>query len=307
MKVAIAQFAPDPFNLNRNINRLGEIMEEAAQKNVSLLVFGETWLSGYPAWLDSCPEVAFWDHEPVKEAYLQLRNNSIAIPSKEADIIGSFCKKHKMSIVLGINEIVKSGNGQGTVYNSLLFYGKSGLLLNHHRKLMPTYTEKMIYGIGDGAGLKVIEQDEMKIGGSICWEHWMPLTRQALHQQGEQIHVAVWPWVHEKHLIASRHYAFEGRCFVLAAGQVLKANQFPPSLKLPEDLKADPDQYILKGGSCIINPRGEIITEQLFEKEGLIIAEADPELITREQMTLDVTGHYNRADIFDFSFNNKRK
>ncbi|MGK7391175.1 MAG: carbon-nitrogen hydrolase family protein [Candidatus Cyclobacteriaceae bacterium M2_1C_046] len=307
MIVAIAQYAPDPFNLSQNIKKLEQIAADAAKKKVSLIVFGETWLSGYPAWLDSCPEVAYWDHEPVKEAYRQLRTNSIAVPSKETDTIGAICKKYKISIIIGINEVVKSGKGQGTVYNSLLFFGRSGELLNHHRKLMPTFTEKLIYGIGDGAGLKIVEQDDFKIGGSICWEHWMPLTRQALHQQGEQIHVAVWPWVHEKHLIASRHYAFEGRCYVLAAGQLLKANQFPPPLTLPENLSSDPDQYVLKGGSCIINPRGEIITEQLFEKEGLIMAEADPDKIILEQMTLDVSGHYNRSDIFDFSFDNKRK
>ncbi|MEM9856827.1 MAG: nitrilase-related carbon-nitrogen hydrolase, partial [Bacteroidota bacterium] len=132
-----------------------------------------------------------------------------------------------------------------------------------------------------------------------------PLTRQALHDTAEDIHVAVWPTVHERHQIASRQYAFEGRCFVLAAGQLLQVKDYPANLTRPKD--TFPDELVLRGGSCIINPRGEFIVEPVFEKEGLVIADIDLDLRIKEQMTLDTSGHYQRHDIFDLEIDKTRQ
>ena len=171
---------------------------------------------------------------------------------------------------------------------------------------MPTFTEKMVYGIGDGKDLEAGATKAGRIGGMICWEHWMPLTRQALHNSGEDIHIAVWPTVFERHQLASRHYAFEGRCFVVAAGQILKASDFPKELTLPDHLKENPDTLTLKGGSCIIGPEGEYITEPVFDKEALVVGEVDLNNLVRERMTLDVSGHYQRNDVFKFEVKGER-
>ncbi|MBL6447403.1 carbon-nitrogen hydrolase family protein [Fulvivirga sp. 29W222] len=306
-KVGIAQYSAHYLNLEKSLVRLEQIVEQAASENMELLVFGETWLSGYPVWLDHCPEVAQWDSAATKAAYLKLRQSSIEIPGRETRRIGALAQKYGMSIVIGVNEVVKKGRGSGTVYNALLTFNNQGKLANHHRKLVPTYTERMIYGLGDGHGLQVAETSVGNVGALVCWEHWMPLTRQSLHDEAEDIHVAVWPTVHEEHLIASRQYAFEGRCFVLAAGQMMRASEFPQELSLPEELINDPDKLVLCGGSCIIDPRGEFVVDPMYEEEGLVTAEIDLSERVKEQMTLDVSGHYQRADIFDFQVDKQRK
>jgi predicted amidohydrolase len=308
IKIGIVQSGPEYLDIQKSMDKAVNLIEEAVRKDAELIVFGETWLSGYPAWLDHCPETALWNHEPTKEVFANMYRNSAIVPGEETKIFCDLARTHHIVICLGVNEIVKTGIGNGTIYNALVFFDANGKIVNHHRKLMPTFTEKLLYGIGDGQGLKASDTHLGRIGGLICWEHWMPLTRQAMHNSGEHIHIAVWPWVHEMHQIASRHYAFEGRCFVVAAGQIMRVKEFPGELKLPEHLKDRPDELVLKGGSCIIAPDGKYILEPQFDKDGVLIQEiTDLEQIYKERMTLDTSGHYNRNDIFNFSFNDERK
>src|SRR5713226_3330850 len=206
MKVAIVQAAPVFMNLEASLARAIEYIGEAAKEGAHLVVFGETWLPGYPAWLDYCPGAALWDHEPTKEVFGELRRNSLSIPSREAQMLAKAAGDHKVVLVIGANERVDEGPGNGTLYNTLLTFGPDGVLLNHHRKLIPTYTERIVWGQGDGGGLKAVNTSVGRIGGLICWEHWMPLARQVLHDSGEHIHIAVWPTVHEMHQIASRQW-----------------------------------------------------------------------------------------------------
>ncbi len=303
MKVAIAQFAPDHLNLSGTIDSLDKIMQ-SLDEDIDLITFGETWLSGYPAWIDHYPDVARWDHEPVKESFLRMHDNAIAVDSDEMKHVQDLAAQKSCTIVIGVNEKVSAGKGQGTIYNSLITINKKGKIANHHRKLMPTFSEKLLYGIGDGKGLSSIEEENVKIGGLICWEHWMPLTRQSMHNSGEDVHVAVWPTVHEKHQIASRHYAFEGRCYVLAVGQIMKVSQVPPELQLPESYNED--DFLLNGGSCIIAPNGEFVVEPIFDREELIVADLPMEVILKERLTLDTSGHYQRNDVFQFEVNKSR-
>jgi len=299
VKVAIVQAAPVFMNLEASLARAIEYIGEAAKDGAHLVVFGETWLPGYPAWLDYCPGAALWDHEPTKEVFAQLRRNSLAIPSRESEMLAKAAGDHHVVLVMGVNERVDEGPGNGTLYNSLLMFGSDGVLLNRHRKLIPTYTERIVWGQGGGGGLNAVNTSVGRIGGLICWEHWMPLARQVLHDSGEHIHIAVWPTVHEMHQVASRHYAFEGRCFVLAAGLLMKARDLPAQLPIASELSDKPDQLLLRGGSAIIGPDGSYLVEPLFGEERIIFAELDLKAIDKERMTLDVTGHYRRPDLFD--------
>jgi nitrilase len=167
-------------------------------------------------------------------------------------------------------------------------------------KLVPTYTERLVWGQGDGKGLTAVETDLGRIGALICWEHWMPLTRQVLHNSGEHIHVAVWPTVNEIHQLASRHYAFEGRCFVLAAGVLLRFKDVQSLLPMSPDLSNQLDDFVLRGGSAIIGPDGQYVTEPVFDQETIITAELELQAVYKERMTLDVSGHYSRPDLFEF-------
>ena len=306
--VGIIQDSPVYLDLEKSMEKADVLVERAASKGADLIVFGETWLSGYPAWLDSCDEVNYWDHEPVKEIFSRTFDNSIEVPGKETAQLCKLAKDLKLTIVICVNEKMSTGKGNGSLYNTLLTISREGKIANHHRKLVPTYTEKMVWAPGDGHGLNSVETDFGRVGGLICWEHWMPQTRQAMHECGEHIHVAVWPWVHDVHQLASQHYAFEGRCYVIAVGQILKAGSLPVECKLKEDLSGNPDLNLLRGGSCIFSPDGTPLLEPQLDLDDTIIFEI-PDLgkTVRERMNLDVTGHYNRPDVFNLDINKDRR
>ena len=265
------------------------------------MAFGESWLAGYPAWLDHCPNSALWNYGPTKLAYSEMRRNSLVVGRRETKILGEAARVNKVTVVIGANERVDKGLGNGTIYNALLAFNADGTLVNHHRKLIPTYSERLVHGKGDGDGLRVVETSGIRLGGLICWEHFMPLARQAMHNQGEQIHVAVFPTVHEMHQITSRQYAFEGRCFVLAIGSILRVRDLPAGLHSgPGSKEAD---LLLNGGSCVIAPDGSFVVEPSFDIETIITTEIDLSQSDQENMTLDVSGHSLRSDVFDFSIN----
>ncbi len=302
INIAIVQEGPVFDNLPLSLQKLESMVHEAVSNAAELIVFGECWLCGYPAWLDHCPNMALWDHKPTKHVFARMIKNSITVPGKATKFISDLAKTNKVVIGIGVNETVPEGPGNGTLYNSFLLFDSTGKLVIHHRKLMPTFTEKLLYGQGDARGLHSANTTLGKISGLICWEHFMPLSRQVLHNDGELIHLALWPQVHEMLQVASRHYAFEGRCFVIAAGQMMKASDFPDELELPDHLKNNPDKWILNGGSCVILPNGFFDLEPQFEKEGIIYHTIkDLDQILGERMTLDTTGHYQRHDIFSLT------
>ena len=298
-RVAIvqAEVTADPAAM---LERTAALARTAAAGGAGLIVFPETWIPGYPAWLDVCRDAALWDHAPVKQAFARMAESSVRVAGPEGEALAAIARAAGATLVVGVTERVGHGPGRGTLYNTLLTYGPDGSLLNHHRKLVPTYTERMVWGPGDADGLRAVDTPAGRVGGLVCWEHWMPLARQALHQSGEDLHVAVWPTVHEKHQLASRHYAFEGRCFVLAAGSLMSAAALPPGLERHPDRVRAPEQWVLRGGSAIIGPDGEYVVEPIFEEPQILTAELDLGRVREESMTLDVAGHYHRPDCFEF-------
>ena len=295
--VAIVQ-AEVAASLAEGLERTHALTAEAAAGGASLVVFPETWLPGYPAWLDVCRDVALWDHEPAKQVFAKYRAESVDVNGESGHALSRIAADAGVTLVVGVSERVASGPGSGTLYNALLTYGPDGRLLNHHRKLVPTYTERMVWGPGDGHGLRAVDTPAGRVGGLVCWEHWMPLARQALHVSGEDIHIAAWPTAHERLQLASRHYAFEGRCFVLAAGSLMKASALPAALERdPARAPAD-DALVMRGGSTIIGPDGHYIVPPVYDEETILTATLDASALDAERMTLDVAGHYSRNDIF---------
>ncbi|RME46246.1 MAG: carbon-nitrogen hydrolase family protein, partial [Chloroflexi bacterium] len=207
--------------------------------------------------------------------------------------LGQAARAAGLNLVTGVNE--RDG---GTLYNTILYFSERGELLGKHRKLVPTYTERLVWGHGRGDILTAVDMPIGRVGGLVCWEHWMPLARQAMHDRREVFHAALWPTVKEMHLVASRSYAFEGRCFVLAAGSVLRREHLPRGLALLDELEGDGPW--MRGGSAIIGPDGELLAGPAGEEETLLTAEVDPGRIVEELMTLDVSGHYARPDVFSF-------
>jgi nitrilase len=304
VRVAIAQSAPVYLDKQASLAKALGLMQQAANRGARLVAFGESWLPGYPAWLDVCPGAALWENPSTKDVFARLRANSIVVPGEEVRVLCEAARDLKIAIVIGVNERVDTGPGQGTLYNSLLTISEDGRLKNQHRKLVPTYTERLVWGNGDGRGLEAVLTSAGRVGGLICWEHWMPLARMAMHNSGEHIHVAVWPTVHELHQLASRHYAFEGRCFVLAVGLLMPAEDLPRELRHGATLPLGDTQWVERGGSAIIGPDSRYVLDPVFDREELLVADLDLTQIDRELMTFDVSGHYARPDLFRFDKKN---
>jgi predicted amidohydrolase len=303
--VAVVQ-AEVAADLATGLDRTRELTARAAESGATLVVFPETWLPGYPVWLDVCRDVALWDHAPVKRVFAQMAEESVDVSGESGAAIAEIAKASGVTLVIGVTERVRAGVGRNTLYNSLLIYSPGGELLNHHRKLVPTYTERMVWGTGDAAGLVAVDTPAGRIGGLICWEHWMPLARQAMHDSGEDIHVAAWPTAHEMLQVASRHYAFEGRCFVIAAGSLMRARDLPAELEPHPDRVSSADQFVMRGGSAIIAPNGSYLAGPVYDAPAILTAQLDLSRVREEAMSLDVAGHYSRPDCLEFSVKRAR-
>ena len=298
VRAAVVQAEAMP-DLGSALDHAGERTRAAAAAGATLVAFPETWIPGYPVWLDVCRDVALWDHAPVKAVFRRMARDSVVVGGPASERLAAIARESGVVLVMGVIERVEAGPGHGTLYNSILTFGPDGRLLNHHRKLVPTYTERMVWGPGDAQGLRAAETPVGRVGSLVCWEHWMPLARQAMHDSGEDVHVALWPTVHEMHQVASRQYAFEGRCFVLAAGSVMRASALPPELEPHPDRVTSGDDWVLRGGSAIIAPDGSYVAGPVYDEPALLVADLDLGLIREGRMSLDVTGHYSRPDVFE--------
>jgi predicted amidohydrolase len=308
--VALVQHPPVFLNLVESVEKSCSLIEEAAASGAEIIAFPETWLSGYPIWLDLSPRAALWDYPPAKALYNLLVQNSLEIPSPQLKRILDSAQDAQATVIMGAHEL--KGN---TLYNTMIFMDGDATSYGLHRKLIPTYTERMIWGRGDGSTLKVFPTKYGPLGGLICWEHWMPLARAAMHAQHEKMHVAQWPWAKELHHLASRQYAFEGQCFVLVAGCVLTRGALLDSvvnagsgkerkdLELLEEIPGGEKERVLKGGSAVIAPDSTYVKEPLYDETGILYADLDLNLITEGNLLLDTSGHYSRPDIFQLRVN----
>ena len=303
MKISICQSPPVYNNLEKSIERMSQLLDQVKSNQPDCVVFGECWLSGYPIWLDVCQRINIWDEPLTKRAWAETYNNAIMLDSVEMRSIQQLAKTHNIWLVFGANERIESGKGSRSIYNAVFIVDPEGKIVNHHRKLVPTFTEKLVHTHGDGYGLKSVETPFGRMGALICWEHWMPMTRQIMHDSGELIHFSLWPYVKETHQLAARHYAIEGRCYSIAVGQLFEASSLPDYLKLDEEFKSE--QWLMKGGSCAFGPDGDLILPPNYKDE-FIHLEIDSSKALEENASLSVSGHYQRHDVFNYSINTSR-
>ena len=301
-RVAVVQAAPVFLDREASVAKACRLIAEAGAAGAKLAVFGETWLPGYPIWLDVAPGAGLWNHPPAKEVFTRLVANAVEVPGPVTEALGTAAAQAGCAVIMGINERER-GRPTGTLYNTIVYLGADGRLLGKHRKLTPTYTERLVWGRGDGSTLKVVDLPQGRVGGLVCWEHWMPLARHAMHVTGEQIHAALWPTVNDIHLVASRHYAFEGRCFVVAVGSVLRRDQVPADLAIFQGDGIEPETHLLAGGSAIIGPDGHCLAGPAGPEETILYADLDLARIPAEHLTFDAVGHYGRPDVFTLTVN----
>ena len=291
---AVVQAAPVFLDRERSIEKAVTLIEEAASEGASLVAFPEAWIPGYPSWIY---HAAGWNEPRSKRTFARLQRNAVQVPGSATDALCRAAREAGVHLVVGISELDGEFSA-GTIYNSLLFVSDEGSILGVHRKLVPTHAERIVWGRGDGSTLHVFDTRLGRLGGLICWEHWMPLTRFAMHAKGEQIHVAVWPDADGVHHLASRHYAFEGRCYVLCVGSYATARDLPADFELAEAMGVSGDDELLIGGSGLIGPDGAWVAGPVGGGEAIVYGEIDLGRIAEEQQALDVAGHYNRPDVF---------
>ncbi len=290
VKVACAQVEPVVLDREATLDKLEKVAAEAAASGAELVVFPETFVPVYPSsrWAKA---FAGWANEGAKETFARLAQESVAVGSPAERRIAAAAQELGIWIVTGVNEV--EPERPGTIYNSLLYHSPAGELALHHRKLVPTNHERLVWGQGTGAGLEAVETGLGRVGGLICWENFMPLARFSLYQSGVEIYLAPTAEDSEQWHDSMKHIARESRAFVLSCCVLQRASSFPEDVKLAEG-----DELIGRGGSAILAPDGTYLAGPLWDEEGILYAELDPQRLYEERQRFDPAGHYHRPDVF---------
>lgn len=298
---AVVQDAPVVFETEATIDKLHCLAKQARDQGAELVLFPEAFVSAYPRGLDFGARIGYRTPEG-REDYRRYLDSAIEVPSPQCDRIGQAAKDNGLWLVVGVIE--REG---GTIYCTALTFAPDGALAGKHRKLMPTASERLVWGFGDGSTMAVVDSPLGKIGSVICWENYMPLLRTYMYSQGVQIYCAPTADGRDTWLPTMQHIAMEGRCFVLTCNQFLTRGDCPDNYDIdPEFFGGDsPETIITRGGSAIIDPLGEVLAGPLFDESGILTAEIDPGQIGRGKYDFDAVGHYARPDIFRLHVNTR--
>jgi nitrilase len=298
VKVACVQVEPVIFDREATLDRLDELAGQVAAEGAKLAVFPEAFIPAYPssAWAKA---LAGWSDPRAKAAFALLARESVAVPGPAADRLGEIAARHGLWLVTGVTEI--DPERPSTLYNTLLYHAPDGSLALRHRKLVPTNHERLVWGQGDGGGLRAIPTELGRLGGLICWENYMPLARFALYESGIEIYVASTADDGDLWQATIVHIARESRCFVIAPSHYQRASSYPDDFPLRE-LLAEHD-IIGRGGSAILGPDGSYLAGPLYDEEGILYAELEPERLFEERQRFDPSGHYHRPDVLALTVN----
>jgi nitrilase len=296
VKVACVQAEPVILDRDATLDKLAALTAEAAGEGAQLVVFPETFVSVYPSstWARA---LAGWADPRAKAAFAQLARSAVEVPGPAADRLGAIAREHGVWLVTGVNETDPARNA--TVYNALLYHTPDGSLALRHRKLVPTNHERLVWGQGDGGGLRALATPLGRIGGLICWENYMPLARFALYESGVEIYIASTADDAEAWQATLVHIARESRSFVVAPCHFQRAASYPADFPLRDLI----EQYdlISHGGSAVLAPDGSYLAGPLYDEEGILYAELDPERLLEERQRFDAAGHYHRPDVLQLS------
>lgn len=302
MKVALSQIAPVFLHRVETTKKIVREIRAASLEGCRLVAFGETVLPGYPFWLSLTGGARFNDADQ-KAMYSYYLQESVSIEGGDLDPICQAAMTGGIAVVLGLVERAVDRGGH-SVYCSRVFIDQNGQVLSVHRKLMPTYEERLIWAQGDGHGLVTHPVGPFTVGALNCWENWMPLARSALYALGEDLHVAIWPGSVGLTKDITRFVALESRSFVLSASALLRPEDLPEDLPVHEKLPAKESYF--NGGSCIAGPDGKWVVEPVVGREELIVADIDPSRVYEERQNFDPMGHYSRPEIFSLSVDRRR-
>ncbi len=290
LRVAAVQAGAVPFDVQGSLEKARVLAAEVAARGAKLAVFPEAFISIYPKGLDFGCRLGMRSLEG-REDFRRYWESAVEVPGPATEVLGAVARENDLYLVIGVIE--RDG---GTLYCTALFFSPDGKLLGKHRKLMPTAMERLVWGFGDGSTIPVFDTPIGKMGAVICWENYMPLLRMAMYSKGIQLYCAPTADDRDTWLPSMQHIAMEGRCFVIASCQYIKRGAFPKDY--PAIQGDDPEVVMIRGGSCIVGPLGQVLAGPNFEEECILTADIDLDDIVRGKFDFDVVGHYARPDVF---------
>ena len=297
--VAVVQAAPVAFDVARTLEKVRDLAADAGRRGARLTLFPEAFVSAYPRGLDFGAVVGSRSSEG-REQFRVFYDSAIDVPGPDVETLATIARDVRTYLVIGVIE-----REHGTLYCTVLFLSPDGGFLGKHRKVMPTGSERLVWGFGDGSTLPVIETEIGRVGAVICWENYMPLLRAAMYAKGIEIYCAPTADGRDTWLPTMRHVAQEGRCFVLSANQFARRRDYPKDYR--SGFGDDPETVLSRGGSCIIGPLGQVIAGPDFDGETTLIAEIDPADVIRARQDFDPVGHYARPDLFRLHVDEARR
>jgi nitrilase len=298
-KVAVVQAAPVAFDRDRTLDKVHALATEAAAQGARLVLFPEAFVSAYPRGLDFGAVVGSRTEDGRRD-YQRYWESSVDVPGPAVDTLARTARANSIYLVIGVVE-----RDRGTLYCTVLFFAPDGAYLGKHRKLMPTASERLVWGFGDGSTMPVYDTPLGKLGAVICWENYLPLMRAAMYAKGIELYCAPTADSRDSWVASMRHIACEGRCFVLSCNQFNRRRDFPADYRTP--FGDDPDTILTRGGSCIVDPFGNFLAGPNFDREAILTAEIDRAQIIRGKFDLDVVGHYARPDVFQLHVDERPK
>ena len=304
LKIGMAQIAPVWLNKQGTLEKVVSYISQGGQESCDLVVFGEGLLPGYPFWL-SITQGSEFNSKDQKEIHAHYMRNAIQIEAGDLDNVKKVCKDLGVATYLGIIERPRDRGGH-SLYCSLVYINKEGEIQSVHRKLQPTFEERLTWSPGDGNGLQVHDLNDFTVGGLNCWENWMPLARTSLYGLGEDLHIAVWPGSLQNTEDITRFMAKEGRSFVVSVSSLMSRKDFPSDTPHLETILEKAPDVLANGGSCIAGPNGEWVVAPVLDEERLIVAEIDHNRVLEERQNFDAVGHYSRPDVTKLVVNRER-
>jgi nitrilase len=305
LKVAISQIAPIWLDKEKTLLKIKEQVEKAGKAGCQLVVFGETLLPGYPFWVELTDGARF-ESSLQKEIYAHYLDQAIQPEAGDLALLCEAAATYNIAIYVGCVEKAADRGGH-SVYCSMVYINQQGEIASVHRKLVPTYEERLVWSNGDGHGLVVHPLGAFTVGGLNCWENWMPLSRAALYAQGENLHVAIWPGNLRNTEDITRHIAKESRSYVISASGLMRKEDIPLSAPYYNEIIKDCPEMLADGGSCLAGPDGSWVIEPVVGREDLLMATINHKEVRRERHNFDPNGHYSRPDVVQLKVNRKRQ
>ena len=305
LKVGLAQIAPVWFKREQTLQKVISYVKKASSQNCKLVVFGEAFVPGYPFWIEATDGAKF-NSEKQKNIQAEYAHQAVQIERGDLTELCQVARDNKIAVYLGIIERPKDRSGH-SLYCSMIYIDRQGEIQSVHRKLMPTYEERLSWSTGDGHGLVTHSLEDFTVGGLNCWENWMPLARASLYAQGEDLHVAIWPGNQRNTEDLTPVMAKEGRSYVISVCALMRPSDAATELSELSELTETNVEYLANGGSCIANPDGSWLIEPQVGEEGLYTAELDHAFVRRERQNFDPAGHYSRPDVLQLQINRSRQ